>query len=117
MTMTTTIKYSGCDTIPPDQGLINEGWAFRGVPLRGYSRGIDDILELYEELGFEVRLEQHHTDLSEMLDDMARKLEDLKMSVDSIEVRLGKNPFTRDHFRKEADDEATWRHIWAGDDD
>jgi len=38
------------------------------------------------------------------LDDMAQKLEDLKMSVDSIEVRLGKNPFTRDHFRKEAND-------------
>ena len=91
--------------------FIDEGWALRGVPLRGYSRGIDDILELYEELGFEVRLEQHHTDLSEVcegcserLDDMARKLEDLKMSVDSIEVRLGKNPFTRDHFRKEAND-------------
>ena len=98
--------------------FIDEGWAFRGVPLRGYSRGIDDILELYEELGFEVRLEQHHTDRSERLDDMARKLEDLKMSVDSIEVRLGKNPFTRDHFRKEANgDEADWRHIWAGDND
>ncbi len=52
------------------------------------------------------------------LDDMAQKLEDLKMSVDSIEVRLGKNPFTRDHFRKEANgDEADWRHIWAGDND
>ena len=98
--------------------FIDEGWALCGVPLRGYSRGIDDILELYEELGFEVRLEQHHTDLSEMLDDMARKLEDLKMSVDSIEVRLGKNPFTRDHFRKETNgDEADWRHIWAGDND
>ena len=44
----------------------------------------------------------HH--VTQRLDDMARKLEDLKMSVDSIEVRLGKNPFTRDHFRKEADD-------------
>ncbi len=42
----------------------------------------------------------HH--VTQRLDDMARKLEDLKMSVDSIEVRLGKNPFTRDHFRKEA---------------
>ncbi len=52
------------------------------------------------------------------LDDMAQKLEDLKMSVDSIEVRLGKNPFTRDHFRKETNgDEADWRHIWAGDND
>ena len=44
----------------------------------------------------------HH--VTQRLDDMAQKLEDLKMSVDSIEVRLGKNPFTRDHFRKEAND-------------
>ncbi len=53
--------------------FIDEGWSFRGVPLRGYSRGIDDILELYEELGFEVRLEQHHTDLSEMLEEVQIK--------------------------------------------
>ena len=72
----------------------------------------DDDLE---KLNRSFILLSHH--VTQRLDDMARKLEDLKMSVDSIEVRLGKNPFTRDHFRKEADDEATWRHIWAGDND
>ena len=80
MTTTTTNhnEYSGCD-IPPDQGLIDEGWALRGVPWRGTSRGIDDILELYEELGFEVRLEQQHTDLSEMCEGCSEVLSKLKV--------------------------------------
>ena len=82
MTTTTTTtnhnEYSGCN-IPPDQGLIDEGWALRGVPWRGTSRGIDDILELYEELGFEVRLEQRCPDLSEMCEGCSEMLSKLKV--------------------------------------
>jgi uncharacterized protein Yka (UPF0111/DUF47 family) len=54
------------------------------------------------------REKKHNQYVAQRLEILEQKIEDLEASMDGIEIRLSRNPFTRDNFRGQTSLELVW---------